>query len=1414
MKQADAGDERTIRVFVSSTFRDMQLERDELVKRVFPQVRHLCEQRGVSWSEIDLRWGVTDEQKAEGEVLPICLAEIERTRPYFIGLLGQRYGWVPDELPASLITELGWLIDDVGRSVTELEILHGVLNHPASSGRAYFYLRDDAWVESLPVAERSTFVEESPEGVRRLGELRARVRASGYPTSNYPDPIALGDIVLADLTALVESLYPDPTPPDSVERDDAVHRAFGRSRFTAYVERPHYAAQLDEFARSGGPPVLVTGPSGAGASALVSQWADAADLGRVIVHHVEADDRSADLPAMVQRLLDALRPHDTAAPDGTGGMSNDDPAALRSALQQAFDAADEPTVIVLDGVDRLDDVDGAPDLRWLPTTVPAPIRLILTASGERTRRAVDHRGWPTIDIAPLSAEERRAVSIAVLARFAKALDETHLDSLVVAPNTGNPRFLRVVLDELRQHGDHFTLGDVIARLSAAATIDDLLELVLERYERDFERDRPGLTEAVFTALWAARRGLSERELLAIVGHGDDAPLPQAVWAPLHLAAEATIVTRGGLLGIAHADMVTAIEDRYLTTDEARRAAHRRLAEYFVARPLGDRVVDELGWQQADAGDFDALADTLGDLELAEVAYIRAAGDLRRLWARLEAGRPSGRSAMLDAYRPVVDDPTRFELVGDVATRAGQPAADSQHDHGRQLVWGVARLLADNGHRLESTRLFEHLVAAARLSPAGRADRSGDARLRAALVNLGAAQWSSGDLDRAATSLGEAAARCLAAGDEAMTTAAVGNLALVERDRGELARADALFTEEADACRRLDDEYGLQANLGNHAQLLRRMGRFDDTLALLREQEHLCRNLADDAAVERSLAGQATVLADRGDVLAAIELTNAHAQRCRVEGDLRGLGEALLNLSVMSGQLGDVAAGAVQIGEAEGIARQLGQPELLARVLVSSANLLGARGDWAGAARVSQEAELTARAAGLDDQTALALGTIGTARRELGDLSGARAAHLDELSIAEHGNDQMATATALTNLGNVAIAEQRFDEMYERYAAAERLLIELDVPASLLPLRANRGQVNQAMGRAADALGDLAGAAAAAERCGRPGAVKQWGELAIQLAYQLGDTATAEVVWQLLIPALRALGEEADLQRALGELALLLIGRARARGHGRRSRQRATRQGDGPARRAAQDLPPHRERHRPGGVRRQPSDRDALPRRPAWFVAGPRRATVDHDTHRRRPGHPVRNGQSRRGARVARPHPRSTRTARSSPADRRRLRTHSDGATTRCDDRRHQVLRDSSDQRDFEPGAGEQRRQRADRRTVLLAGLLGKFVPRNQQRVDPLVVISTIARPPASSLPLTTPPLVLTLCQLIALGHREDRIGAPPPAQRHDPASDARQLLHDRVCGGAARLSLGVTQRRPVTSQPAAMAVSCEIVLME
>src|SRR3972149_4888972 len=169
---------RVMRVFISSTFRDMQAERDELAKFIFPQLRKLCEQRGATWGEVDLRWGITEEQKSEGKVLPICLDEIQRCRPYFIGLLGERYGWGPGEILPELIERQPWLAEHRDYSVTELEVLHGVLNNPEMAEHAFFYFRDPKFIESLPPKERSAYFESTtPEEARQVGSEEAQRRA-------------------------------------------------------------------------------------------------------------------------------------------------------------------------------------------------------------------------------------------------------------------------------------------------------------------------------------------------------------------------------------------------------------------------------------------------------------------------------------------------------------------------------------------------------------------------------------------------------------------------------------------------------------------------------------------------------------------------------------------------------------------------------------------------------------------------------------------------------------------------------------------------------------------------------------------------------------------------------------------------------------------------------------------------------------------------------------------------------------------------------------------------------------------------------------------------------------------------------------------------------------------------------------
>jgi len=96
---------RQVRVFISSTFRDMHAERDHLVTVVFPELRERLERLGLEFFDVDLRWGVPSKD-ADGETAnswEYCRQWIDRVEPFFVCMLGQRYGWVPE--PGQLTAE-------------------------------------------------------------------------------------------------------------------------------------------------------------------------------------------------------------------------------------------------------------------------------------------------------------------------------------------------------------------------------------------------------------------------------------------------------------------------------------------------------------------------------------------------------------------------------------------------------------------------------------------------------------------------------------------------------------------------------------------------------------------------------------------------------------------------------------------------------------------------------------------------------------------------------------------------------------------------------------------------------------------------------------------------------------------------------------------------------------------------------------------------------------------------------------------------------------------------------------------------------------------------------------------------------------------------------------------------------------
>ena len=183
---------RTVRVFISSTFRDMQAERDWLVRFVFPRLREELLPRRIHLVDVDLRWGVTSEQDALG----VCREIIDECWPRFMGILGGRYGWVPP-----------------GRteSITADEIHYAVLGREAEKrGHGLFYFRDEN--ATLRMAEEAPGEFREPEGsdsAQQLADLKTAIADAGLPVFIYPAQWDAAQQRLAGLEAFGNQVHAD-----------------------------------------------------------------------------------------------------------------------------------------------------------------------------------------------------------------------------------------------------------------------------------------------------------------------------------------------------------------------------------------------------------------------------------------------------------------------------------------------------------------------------------------------------------------------------------------------------------------------------------------------------------------------------------------------------------------------------------------------------------------------------------------------------------------------------------------------------------------------------------------------------------------------------------------------------------------------------------------------------------------------------------------------------------------------------------------------------------------------------------------------------------------------------------------------------------------------------------------------------
>lgn len=88
MQKMDLKEPGVCRIFFSSPFRGLEIEREELTKKYWPQIKSYCNAQGLQFVPVDMRWGITTELSDSAQTIKICLKEINRS-DIFVGFFGQ-----------------------------------------------------------------------------------------------------------------------------------------------------------------------------------------------------------------------------------------------------------------------------------------------------------------------------------------------------------------------------------------------------------------------------------------------------------------------------------------------------------------------------------------------------------------------------------------------------------------------------------------------------------------------------------------------------------------------------------------------------------------------------------------------------------------------------------------------------------------------------------------------------------------------------------------------------------------------------------------------------------------------------------------------------------------------------------------------------------------------------------------------------------------------------------------------------------------------------------------------------------------------------------------------------------------------------------------------------------------------------
>ncbi len=630
---------KTLTIFVTSTFRDMHAERDHLRRIVFPELEERLKEHQYHLEAIDLRWGIdtpTQEAIKESIILKVCLSEITRSKPFVIGLLGDRYGWIPPEDQITLAArDAGYKKAVSGMSITELEIDFAVLSRPESHNRCLFYFRDKLPYETMPPSIAARFCEhhatKATLQIESLNALKRRIRdtvpervhrysARWDPTSHTVTGLEdWGQSLTEDLWNSVEREieYLPRSDYSSEAAERWVLEQFIEDRSKNFVGRASILEDLISLATNLSSEqqkwgVCVTGPAGAGKSAIFAELSRRLPTQNLLVlaRAIGTSPLSTQMHSIVEIWTTEL-----AAALGQSVPPIDDSnydALLETFFELLARASTEMRVVVLlDGLDQLEKrtlaLDPSPLSRDWPDNSCVVAFSIPCSASERFVRRPDVREIP---IPQLRREEAARVAEAICREYHRKLSTEVLEEILgkcTSDGTmaaGNPLWLNLAVQELNLVGyDEFINTEKELTSEPEKAIDNLLISVVREMptrtqtlycwilRRAEQLHGIKWVQALTRLLSASRFGLRDSDLQELVPGLSGEPWTDLQFSSVRRSLGNNLVQRGNesLWDFTHSQLRNAVIRRDRINIAIIQDVHKHLADHLASLPAEDTL---------------------------------------------------------------------------------------------------------------------------------------------------------------------------------------------------------------------------------------------------------------------------------------------------------------------------------------------------------------------------------------------------------------------------------------------------------------------------------------------------------------------------------------------------------------------------------------------------------------------------------------------------------------------------------------------------------------------------------------------------------------------------------------------------------------------------------------------------------